>query len=326
MLLEGGLDWRAMSMSPKDMDFTESKRQAARDIALALGVPPMLLGIPGDNTHANYQEANRAFWRHTVLPLTGRSLAALSNWLGAAWGGGLELRMDLDGIQALSAERDALWARVGAAAFLSDDEKRAAVGYGAKGSSTSRSVTGYKLFNPGQPRVPKDTGSEGGRWAKVSDGASPQVHQIADKSTDRFSVVLSEEEIGGGHTIREHVAVTDEQLIAYVRGQMGRFLIWDYGTADGRFLSMEAASDFVNRTLRLNMDRVNAVASGAEPEAVINQRFGSPTGTEAYSDGSFDPVMRSTFEVRMVIRYDTRSPRGFRVVTAFPVNQKPKAE
>ena len=40
------------------MDFTESKRQAARDIALALGVPPMLLGIPGDNTHANYQEAN----------------------------------------------------------------------------------------------------------------------------------------------------------------------------------------------------------------------------------------------------------------------------
>jgi len=87
MLLEGGLDWRAMSMSPKDMDFTESKRQAARDIALALGVPPMLLGIPGDTTHANYQEANRAFWRHTVLPLTGRSLRALSNWLGAAYDG-----------------------------------------------------------------------------------------------------------------------------------------------------------------------------------------------------------------------------------------------
>ena len=131
MLLEGGLDWRAMSMTPKDMDFIESKRQAARDIATALGVPPMLLGIPGDLTHANFQEANRGFWRHTVLPLVGRSLKALSGWLGPAYGGGLELRADLDGIEALSAERDDLWKRVGAAAFLTDTEKRAAVGYGS---------------------------------------------------------------------------------------------------------------------------------------------------------------------------------------------------
>ena len=87
------------------MDVTESKRQAARDIALVPGVPPMLLGIPGDNTHGNYQEANRAFWRHTVLPLTARTLQALSNWLGAAYGGGLELRADLDAMEALSAER-----------------------------------------------------------------------------------------------------------------------------------------------------------------------------------------------------------------------------
>ena len=166
MLLEGGLDWRAMSMSPKDMDFTESKRQAARDIALALGVPPMLLGIPGDNTHANYQEANRAFWRHTILPLTGRTLKALSAWLGAAYGGGLELRVDLDGIEALSAERDQLWSRVGAASFLTDEEKRAAVGYGAGADS----VEG-KFFNPGQPRVPAGS-SEGGRWGS---GGGPTV-------------------------------------------------------------------------------------------------------------------------------------------------------
>jgi phage portal protein BeeE len=49
-----------MGLSPKDMDFVEAKNGAARDIALAFGVPPMLLGIPGDNTYANYQEANRA--------------------------------------------------------------------------------------------------------------------------------------------------------------------------------------------------------------------------------------------------------------------------
>ena len=60
-----------MSLSPKDMDFMEAKHSAAREIALAFGVPPMLLAIPGDNTYSNYQEANRVFWRQTVLPLGG---------------------------------------------------------------------------------------------------------------------------------------------------------------------------------------------------------------------------------------------------------------
>lgn len=71
MLLEGGLDWKAMSLSPADMDFATLKAAAARDIALAFGVPPMLLGLPGDNTYANYREANRALWRLTLLPLAG---------------------------------------------------------------------------------------------------------------------------------------------------------------------------------------------------------------------------------------------------------------
>ena len=76
-MLEGGLDWKPMGLTPKDMDFLEAKNAAAREIALAFGVPPMLLGIPGDNTYSNYQEANRAFYRLTVLPLLSRTLASL---------------------------------------------------------------------------------------------------------------------------------------------------------------------------------------------------------------------------------------------------------
>ncbi|MGD9783888.1 MAG: phage portal protein [Hyphomicrobiaceae bacterium] len=130
MLLEGGLDWKQWSLSPKDMDFVEAKNGAAREIALALGVPPMLLGIPGDNTYSNYQEASRSFWRQTVLPLVNRTAKAMSMWLAPAWGGGLELRPDLDAIEALSSERDQLWTRLERAGFLSIDEKRAAAGYG----------------------------------------------------------------------------------------------------------------------------------------------------------------------------------------------------
>ncbi len=133
LLLEGGLDWRAMSLSPRDMDFMAAKNGAARDIALALGVPPMLLGIPGDNTYANYQEANRAFYRLTVLPLVGRVAKEFSAWLQPVFGAGVRLWYDADGIEGLAAEREALWSRVGAADFLSDEEKRRAVGYGPRG-------------------------------------------------------------------------------------------------------------------------------------------------------------------------------------------------
>src|SRR5918999_115601 len=133
LLLEGGLDWKSMSLSPKDMDFIEAKHLAAREIALALGVPPMLLGIPGDNTYANYQEANRTFWRQTVLPLVHRTARSLSAWLAPAWGEALALKPDLDAIEALSAEREALWARLERSSFLTVDEKRAAVGYGPMG-------------------------------------------------------------------------------------------------------------------------------------------------------------------------------------------------
>ncbi len=130
LLLEGGLDWKAMGLTPRDMDFIEAKHAAAREIALALGVPPMLLGIPGDNTYSNYQEANRTFWRQTVLPLVQRTARSLSHWLGPAWEEDAVLKPDLNGIQALMPEREALWMRLEKASFLSLNEKRAAVGYG----------------------------------------------------------------------------------------------------------------------------------------------------------------------------------------------------
>ncbi len=130
LLLEGGLDWKPLSLSPKDMDFVEAKAAAAREIALAFGVPPLLLGLPGDSTHANYAEANRAFYRQTVIPLARRTAEALAHWLAPAYGEPLQLEPDLDAIEALADERESLWRRVSAAAFLSEDEKREAVGYG----------------------------------------------------------------------------------------------------------------------------------------------------------------------------------------------------
>ncbi len=110
MLLEGGLDWKPMALSPKDMDFMEAKHSAAREIALAFGVPPMLLAIPGDNTYSlNYQEANRVFWRrHRAAAGQRASATSLTRWLAPSFGAGLTLVADADRIEALSADRAAL--------------------------------------------------------------------------------------------------------------------------------------------------------------------------------------------------------------------------
>ncbi len=128
MLLEGGLDWKPMGFSPADMEFQKTKEAAAREIAVAFGVPPMLLGIPGEATYANYQEAHRAFYRLTVLPLASRVAASLGHWLARFTGEALELKPDLDQVPALAAERDAQWARVAGADFLTVAEKRALLG------------------------------------------------------------------------------------------------------------------------------------------------------------------------------------------------------
>jgi HK97 family phage portal protein len=130
LLLEGGLDWKPLSLSPRDMDFLEARNNAAREIALALGVPPLMLGLAGDNTYGNFMEANRAFYRSTIIPLVRHVLEAFSHWLEPAYGEELILEPDLDAIEALAPEREALWRRVNAADFLSADEKREAVGYG----------------------------------------------------------------------------------------------------------------------------------------------------------------------------------------------------
>ena len=344
LLLEGGLDWKTMSMSPKDLDFIEAKHGAAREIALALGVPPMLLGIPGDNTFSNYQEANRTFWRQTVLPLVNRSTAALTEWLAPGFGTDLQIKPDLDNIDALSSERDAQWARLNAATFLSIDEKRAAIGYGPSPKGIIQPPRPLKDYNPDQPR------DDFGQWTALdgtgdSSGTGdvlpvdgPQTPKIgndgerlqgvADKPKDpkRYSVDLADEEKNGGHTIRDHVNISDAELKTILASETYRGWFATIGAkAEGAFVSKEAANDFVNRSLEANSDKVDAVVNGLSNRDSFTTRFGYVTGKEAFRTGPDDaPFIRDTYEVRVVIQRDTRAPNGYRVITAFPVNQQPK--
>ena len=128
MLLEGGLKWQAMSLTPADMDFPALKEGAARDIALAFGVPPVLVGLPGDATYANAREAGRALYRQTILPMAARILRAIETML-SDWLGPVRLEVDCDKLTELAEDRSKLWEQVGAATFLSEAEKRMQLGF-----------------------------------------------------------------------------------------------------------------------------------------------------------------------------------------------------
>ena len=133
LLLDGGLKWLPMALTPADMDFVALKESAARDIALAFGVPPVLVGLPGDATYANAREAGRALIRHTVLPMAERILAELAEVLGDWIVGGVELRIDKDVITELAEDRERLWRQVSAADFLTRAEKRDQLGFDLEG-------------------------------------------------------------------------------------------------------------------------------------------------------------------------------------------------
>jgi HK97 family phage portal protein len=128
MVLEGDMEWKEMGLSPKDLDFLHGKFMSAREIAQAFGVPPMLVGVPGDATFANYKEARFHLWEDTILPLLNRLMADFSGWLlpYAAEG----FFYDLEKISALAVRRDGVWERLKYADYLTTDEKRAALGYG----------------------------------------------------------------------------------------------------------------------------------------------------------------------------------------------------
>lgn len=129
MLLEGGLDWKQLSLSPQDMDWINGKHTSARDIALAFGVPGQLIGIPGDSTYANYKEARQAFYEETILPQMDNVRDEFNRGLTVRYGDELYLDYDRDSVEALELKRQAVWDKVDKSTDLTINEKREAKGY-----------------------------------------------------------------------------------------------------------------------------------------------------------------------------------------------------
>jgi hypothetical protein len=81
----------------------------------------------------------------------------------------------------------------------------------------------------------------------------------------------------------------------------------------------DAADRLVNSTIEQNR---SVVEMGLLPEQRVESYFSSPTGIEAHAQTVRSrPVIRDAFGVGVYIRRDISSPRGYRVISAYPRNR-----
>ena len=130
LILEGGLDWKPLSMSPQEFDWVTAEKLILRAIAVTLGVAPELIGEPEFKTYSNFQEANRQFYMNTVVPLAELILEEFNRALEPTFK--YRIAIDYDSIDALQEEYSEVWKRAiegVKAGILTPNEARAMLGY-----------------------------------------------------------------------------------------------------------------------------------------------------------------------------------------------------
>ncbi len=98
LLLEGDFEWKEMGLSPKDLDFTSGKSLSSKEIALAFGIPPILIGEMSSATFSNYKEARYNFWEETVIPLLNMFVGEFSRWFSYLFDENISFEYDRESI------------------------------------------------------------------------------------------------------------------------------------------------------------------------------------------------------------------------------------
>lgn len=83
-VLSGGIEYETLSYSPVDMALLDLSRFNESRIAILLGVPPFLMGLPSGGDSMTYSNVTALFdyhWRAGLRPKAAKVMPALSAWL-----------------------------------------------------------------------------------------------------------------------------------------------------------------------------------------------------------------------------------------------------
>ena len=244
--------------------------------------------------------------------------------------------------EALNPEREALWARLQSVSFLTDDEKRAVIGYGAlsvgasDSPSSSRPEAPLAKFNPNHDELGRftfaDGAASGGGGDDTIAGGSGNDTTGDEQNKPGRPVDILEEEALGGHTFARHVGKTEQYLTARVLGSRQNIPgLAEFGEKRaGSFMSVEAANKLVNSVLAepQNQQKLKGFVGRGFLYSLPNlylypaTPFSSPTGYEAYVPNErSQPVIRATNSVEIGIRRTDKSPKGYYIRSAFPLKE-----
>ena len=123
LLLEGGMEWQAVSVNAKDGEFAEMKRSAAHEIGLAFNVPIELL----NTLQAKYDNLRSAYdqlYSDAVIPAAQNLVDFLNMDLTSMYGPDLELRANFSHTPVLIARKTRLMNDLNPVGFVTKNEKR----------------------------------------------------------------------------------------------------------------------------------------------------------------------------------------------------------
>jgi len=94
-------DLLKLGMTVQELDYASSKNVSAREIALALGYPPFLLGMAEGATFNNVSEAKLELWESSIIPIAEGLLDDFVTYYNLITGSKSAIELNLEGISAL---------------------------------------------------------------------------------------------------------------------------------------------------------------------------------------------------------------------------------
>lgn len=106
-ILEEGLEYKPITVSPKDTEFVNQRKMSREEILAIFGVPPIKAGLLDNAYYATSREQNKAFWGETMLP----KITKIENAINASlvrpyFGEDYYAEFDRDSIVALKEEEE----------------------------------------------------------------------------------------------------------------------------------------------------------------------------------------------------------------------------
>ncbi len=141
------------------------------------------------------------------------------------------------------------------------------------------------------------------------------------EGNDQYKIKVQEEDARGGY-IKDHIDQSYDVLMS--QSGVSEIPIKNEAIiAEGTFASEQDAEYYINEVLQMNKEKLDKLVDEQEGRVTLIHRFGHITGKEFYSqsDGkSIESQFRNTHAITVVAKYAENSPRGYTVITAYPMN------